>query len=107
VTEFAWDMKCMSRRRVAPALASLGRGGEDGPQWSCTIIGRPLDQHPMHPSYVPLPHQLTARGWMVFHRIRCEAVASRLTPPQARTLADALNLAATGEAPRSARVALE
>jgi hypothetical protein len=77
--------------------------GKQGSHRACTVVGRPLDQHPMQPCYIALPHQLAARGWMVFHRTRCEAVAYRLTPPQARTLADALNLAATGEAPRSAR----
>jgi len=56
-------------------------------------------------SYVALPHQLADRGWMVFHRTHCRPVALRLTPSQARTLADALNLAATGEAPRPARLA--
>jgi hypothetical protein len=56
-------------------------------------------------SYVALPHQLADRGWMVFHRTRCRPVASRLTPAQAKTLADALNLAATGEAPRPTRMA--
>ncbi len=71
------------------------------------MTGTPLDQRVMRPSYVALPHQLTLRGWMVFHRIRCQPVASRLTPSQARTLADALNLAATGEAPRPARLVLE
>jgi hypothetical protein len=38
---------------------------------------------------------------MGFRRTRCEAVAYRLTPPQARTLAYALNRAAAGDAPGS------
>ncbi len=74
---------------------------------TCAATGGPLDHRAMHPSYIALPHQLTIRGWMVFHRTRCQAVACRLTPAQARTLADALNLAATGEAPRPARLLME
>lgn len=74
---------------------------------ACGVASRPLDHRAMHPSYVALPHQLTMHGWMVFHRTRCQPVASRLTPSQARTLAEALNLAATGEAPRTARILTE
>ncbi len=54
--------------------------------------------------YVALPHQLAARGWVVFHRTRARPVASRLTPAQAKTLADALNLPPTGGAPRPTRL---
>ncbi len=69
----------------------------------CAVISRTLD-HAMRPSYVAIPHHLTAQGWMVFHRTLCQPVASKLTPSQARTLADALNLAATGEAPPERRL---
>jgi hypothetical protein len=51
----------------------------------------------MRASYVALPHQLTSRRWMVFNRIRCQPVACDLSPEQAQTLADAFNIAATGE----------
>ena len=57
----------------------------------------------MHRTYVALPHHLTCHGWMVFNRIRCHPVAFELSRPQAVTLAEALNLAATGEAARSSQ----
>jgi hypothetical protein len=58
----------------------------------------------MHRTYVALPHYLTCHGWMVFNRIRCRPIASELTRPQAVTLAEALNLAATGEAAVSSQI---
>jgi hypothetical protein len=48
----------------------------------------------MRPLYIALPQALSPHGWMVFHRTRCRAIACHLTRGQARTLADALNLAA-------------
>jgi hypothetical protein len=53
----------------------------------------------MRASYVALPHQLTSRRWMVFNRLRSQPVVSGLSPTQARTLAAALNIAASGEGP--------
>ena len=100
------------KRVTNPALRALGwtplRLGEfkmvAGPIGTArTVSGGRIDHGPMHGSYVALPHQLTMRGWMVFHRSDCRPVASKLTPSQARTLAATLNLVATGEAPRSAR----
>jgi hypothetical protein len=58
----------------------------------------------MHRTYVALPHHRTCHGWMVFNRIRCHPVASELTRPQAVTLAEALNLAATGEVAPSSQI---
>ena len=53
----------------------------------------------MRASYIALPHQLTSRRWMVFNRLRSQPVVCGLSPTQARTLAAALNIAATGEGP--------
>jgi hypothetical protein len=71
---------------------------------SCVTRGVQLHRHAMHRTYVALPHHLTCNGWMVFNRTCCRPVASELTRPQAVTLAEALNLAATGETARSSQV---
>lgn len=63
-----------------------------------------LHRHPMRRAYIAIPQHLTSHGWMVFNRIRCLPVASDLTRPQAVTLADALNLAATGELARPSKM---
>ena len=55
-------------------------------------------------AYVALPHQRLPHGWMVFNRLRCHPIASDLTRPQAVTLADALNIAASGEMVRPSRI---